>query len=57
MVRPFREREAWEQERDELPQQVVALQRDLDATPAANTPPPRAAGVDDPAGTPADGRA
>jgi hypothetical protein len=38
MVRPFREREAWAQERAELPEQIAALQRDLDATPIEHTP-------------------
>ena len=37
MVRPFNEREAWVQERAELPAQIAALQRDLDATPATHT--------------------
>jgi hypothetical protein len=38
MVRPFNERDAWAQERAELPAQIAALQRDLDATPIGNTP-------------------
>ena len=37
MVRPFNEREAWAEERAELPAQIAALQRDLDAIPAENT--------------------
>lgn len=37
MVRPFNEREAWAQERAELPEQIAALQRDLDATPIEHT--------------------
>jgi len=37
MVRPFSEREAWVQEQAELPAQITAWQRDLDATPAENT--------------------
>jgi hypothetical protein len=38
MVRPFREREAWAQERAELPERIAALQRELDATPIQDTP-------------------
>ena len=39
MVRPYRERDAWAQERTELPEQIAAaLYRDLDATPIENTP-------------------
>ena len=38
MVRPIDEREAWAQERAELPEQIATLHRDLDATPAENTP-------------------
>lgn len=37
MVRPFNEREAWAQERAELPAQMATWQRDLDATHAENT--------------------
>jgi hypothetical protein len=38
MVRPYRERDVWAQERAELPEQITALQRDLDATPIELTP-------------------
>jgi len=38
MVRPYNERDAWGQERAELPAQIAALQGDLDATPIENTP-------------------
>ena len=37
MVRPFNDRQAWAQERAELPGQIAAWQRDLGATPAENT--------------------
>jgi septal ring factor EnvC (AmiA/AmiB activator) len=37
MVRSFNEREAWAQERAELPAQIAASQRDLDSTTAENT--------------------
>jgi hypothetical protein len=38
MVRSYHERDAWAQERAELPEQSAALERDLDATPIENTP-------------------
>lgn len=38
MVRPFSEREAWAQERADIPEQIAAVQRELDATPAEHTP-------------------
>ena len=38
MVRPFSERAAWAQERAEIPEQIAALERDLEATPIENTP-------------------
>lgn len=37
MVRPFNECESWAQERAELPAQIAAWQRDLDATPLEHT--------------------
>jgi hypothetical protein len=37
MVRSFNEREAWAQERAEMPAQIAATQRDLDSTTAENT--------------------
>jgi hypothetical protein len=37
MVCPFYEREAWAQERAELPAQIAAWQRDLATTPATDT--------------------
>jgi hypothetical protein len=36
MPRPFKERQSLEQERAELPEQIAAFQRDLDATPIQN---------------------
>jgi hypothetical protein len=33
MPRPQNEREQWKEERAEIPAQIAALQRDLDATP------------------------
>ena len=36
MPRPQSERQAWEEERAETPPQIAALQRNLDATPAAH---------------------
>jgi hypothetical protein len=38
MVRPFSERTTWAEERAELPGQIAALVRDLDATPIEHTP-------------------
>jgi hypothetical protein len=50
MVRPVNEREAWAQERGEIPEQIAALQRDLDATPIEPHTPAGPAHLDDPAG-------
>jgi hypothetical protein len=37
MPRPRSEREQWKEERAEIPAQIAALQRDLDATPATHS--------------------
>jgi hypothetical protein len=49
MPRPFNERQALEQERAELPEQIAAYQQELDITPIQPGA-PGDAGVADPAG-------
>jgi hypothetical protein len=36
MPRPLSEREQWKEERAEIPAQITALQRELEATPATH---------------------